>query len=176
MAAVRTTPLGRRSCPAIENVERVGRQHRDAIGGACRGGELLPVVVAPGDEIGMAHRPLQDDAMLGLGLRLGDRGIDNGLGDRPWLDAAGSRHDHARASGVDPGRQLMRREAAKDDRMDRTDARTGQHRHRRLGHHWHINQDAVALADAEPDQDAGEPRRCIAHFAMNVATCPVTGL
>ncbi len=46
----------------VENVERVGRQHRHAIGRARGGDQFLPVMVTAGDHLGMAHRPLQDDA------------------------------------------------------------------------------------------------------------------
>ena len=50
----------------VEDVERIGRQHRDAIRGPRGGGELVPIMVAAGDQIGPAHRPLQHEAMLGL--------------------------------------------------------------------------------------------------------------
>jgi hypothetical protein len=49
---------------------------------------------------------------------------------------------------VDPSGELMRGKAA-DDRVDGTDARAGEHRHRRLRDHRHINQDPVALDHAE---------------------------
>ena len=152
----------------VKNVERVGRQHRDALRGPRGGGELVPVVVASGDETGPARRPLQDDAMLGLRLRLGDGRVEQRLvlDDAADLDAAGGRQDHPRAGGVDPDRQLMRREPAKDDRMDRADARAGQHRHRRLRHHRHIDQHPVAFADAEPGENPAEVRYPIAQFPI----------
>jgi hypothetical protein len=40
--------------------------------------------------------------------------------------------------------------------VDRTDAGAGEHRHRRLGHHRHVDQHAVALPDTEPGQRAGQ--------------------
>jgi hypothetical protein len=48
------------------------------------------------------------------------------------------------------------REAAEDDRMDRADARAGQHRIGRLGDHRHVDGDAVALLDAVLLQHVGE--------------------
>ncbi len=80
----------------IEDIERVGRQHRHAIGRPRGGGELVPIMVArlgmvaPGDQLGPAHRPLQDHAMLGLGAGFGDRGVEQWLvgDDAIGLDAA----------------------------------------------------------------------------------------
>ncbi len=155
----------------IEDVERVGRQHRHAAGGLGRGGELAPVMVAPGDQRRLTHRPLQDHAVLGLGARLGDRRVEQRLvGDHPAdLDAAGGREHDPRPGVVDAGRQLMRGEPAEDDRMHGADAGAGQHRHRRLRRHRHVDQDAVALADAEPRQHAREPRHLVAQFAIGEA-------
>src|SRR5438045_4047560 len=45
----------------IEDVERIGREHRHAVRlSRCRG-KLPPVVVVSGHQLGMAHRPLQAD-------------------------------------------------------------------------------------------------------------------
>jgi hypothetical protein len=50
----------------------------------------------------------------------------------------------------------MRREATEYDRMYRTDAGTAQHRDRGLGHHRHVNDDPVALADTQRRQATRE--------------------
>src|SRR5271169_2864611 len=42
----------------------------------------------------------------------------------------------------------------------------GQHRERRLGHHRHIDQHAVALDDAEACQHAGQTRDLVAQFQI----------
>ena len=47
------------------------------------------------------------------------------------------------------------REPAEDDRVDRPNARAGQHRDRDLGRHAHVDGDAVTLLDAEGAQHIG---------------------
>jgi len=54
---------------------------------------------------------------------------------------------------VDAHRQAVRGEAAEYHRVDRTDTRASQHRNRRLRNHRHVDQHAVALADAERQHD-----------------------
>ena len=145
----------------VEDVERVGRQHRHAIG---RAGPPLPARA----NRGRGRRPARPGTSAAAGstqasgfdARLGDRRVEQRLvGDDPVdLDAARGREDDLRLGVVDAGRQLVRGEPAEHDRMDRADAGAGEHRDRRLGHHRHVDQHAVALDDAEPRQHAGEPR------------------
>ncbi len=125
-------------------------------------------MVAPGNQFGAAHRPLQDQAMFGLAARLGDRRVEQRLirDDAVDLDAARGRQDCPRPGGVDPGRQLVRGKPAEHHRMHGADAGAGQHRHRRLRHHRHIDQHPVALADAETGQRAGEPRHLVAQLVI----------
>ena len=89
----------------VKDVERVGRQDRHAVSRPGSGRELMPIPVAARHHVGTAHWPLQNDAMLGLGPRLGDRGIEQRLvGDDPVdLDAARGRQDDPRLGVVDPG-------------------------------------------------------------------------
>ena len=152
----------------IENVERIGRQDRHAIGRAGARFQLLPVMVAARHEFGPAHRPLQDDAGFRLRARLGDRRVEQGLvrDDPVDLDAARGRQHHARPRVVDAGRQFVRREPAEHDRMHRADPGTGQHRDRRLRDHRHIDQHAVALPHPEPGQHPGDKRGPVAHLAI----------
>ena len=56
------------------------------------------------------------------------------------------------------------REAAEDDRVRRADAGAGEHGDRHLGHHRHVDRDAVARLDAERLQDVGE----LAHLAVQL--------
>jgi hypothetical protein len=128
----------------------------------------MPVAITARDHLGSAHRPLQDHAMLGLGPRLGDRGIEQRLvGHDPiGLDPARSRQDYPRLGVVDTGGELVRAKAAKDDRVNRADAGAGQHRHRRLGDHRHIDQDAIALGHPEPGEDPRETRDVVAQLAV----------
>ena len=75
----------------------------------------------------------------------------------------------ARPGVVDAGRQLVRRKPAEHHRMHRADPGAGQHRDRRLRHHRHVDQHAVALADPEPGEHAGDPRRPVAQLAIGEA-------
>ena len=58
---------------------------------------------------------------------------------------------------LDPAGQRIGAEAAKNDRMDGADPGAGKHGVRRLRDHRHIENDRVALVDAEPLEDVGEP-------------------
>ena len=66
----------------------------------------------------------------------------------------GGDHDLGFAA-VDAGGQSIRREAGKDDGMDRADARAGQHGIGRFGDHRHVDDDAVAFANTQIAQDIG---------------------
>ena len=61
--------------------------------------------------------------------------------------------------------RLAAGEAAEHHRMDRADARAGEHRERRLGDHRHVDQHPVALLDAERQQH----RRHALHFGVQFA-------
>lgn len=57
--------------------------------------------------------------------------------------------DQLRLGVVDAGRKLLRGKAPEHHRMNRADARAGQHRNHGLRHHRHVDHDTVALGDAE---------------------------
>jgi hypothetical protein len=106
--------------------------------------------------------------MLRFRPRLGDRRIEQRLvgDDAADLDATGGGQDYTRLRVVDARRQLVRGKPAEDDRMDRAYAGAGQHREGRFGHHRHVDQDAIALDDAEARQHAGETRDLVAQLAV----------
>eukprot|EP00962_Isochrysis_galbana_P032893 scaffold10897_cov102-Isochrysis_galbana.AAC.4 len=56
---------------------------------------------------------------------------------------------------VDPGSELGRAEPAEDHRVDRPEPCARQHCHKCLGHHRHVDDDAVALADSPAGQSRG---------------------
>ena len=153
---------------SVEDVERVGRQHRHAIEGGRRGFQLAPVMFPAGDELRFAHRPLQYDAGFGLGRRLRDRRVEQWLvgDDAVDLDPARRQDDDARFGVVDTGRQLVRGEPTEHHRMHRADPRAGEHCDRRLGHHRHVDQHPVALHHTEPGQRPGEARDAVAQLAI----------
>ena len=75
------------------------------------------------------------------------------------LEAAARRQDELRLGVVDAGRELVRGEAAEHHRVHRADARASEHGDHRFRHHGHIEDDAIALRDAEIAQDRGEHLR-----------------
>jgi hypothetical protein len=75
--------------------------------------------------------------------------------------------DHQLAAAVgDAVGDRVRREAAEHHRMDRADARAGQHRDHRLGDHRQVDGDPVALADAEVAQRVAQPAHAGVQFAV----------
>ena len=144
----------------VENVERIGGEHRHAIDRFLLGvmAQLRPIVVAPGHHGGLALRPLQDDAAIGLVARERDRLVEQRLilHHAAGLDAAARRHHEFRLGVVDAGRELLRREAAEHHAVDRADARAGEHGDHRLRYHRHVKNDAVAFGDSEILQNGGK--------------------
>ena len=63
-------------------------------------------------------------------------------------------------------REFFRREAAEHHRMHRADPRAGQHREHRFRHHRHIEDDAVALGDAEILHHGGERLHLLEHLGI----------
>jgi hypothetical protein len=57
---------------------------------------------------------------------------------------------------IDAGCKLARRKPAEHHRMHRPDARACEHPKYRFRHHRHVENDAVALPDAEIAQHRGE--------------------
>ncbi len=66
---------------------------------------------------------------------------------------------------VDPGGELVGGEAAEHHRVDGPDTGAGEHRHQRLGHHRHVDDDPVAVPDPVLDQCTGEPRHEVLQLA-----------
>ena len=161
-------PPGRARC--VEHVQRVGGRDGHRIHRLGVGHQVVPVQVAAGQGLAGALVPLHDDA-CGRGV-LGDveRGVDHRLvvDGAGRLDAAGRGDDGGGPGVVDAGGQFVRREAAEHHRVHRAKPRTRQHRDDGLGDHRHVDDDAVALVDAEAAQRAGEPRRLVEQFAVGV--------
>ena len=140
----------------VEDVERIGREHRHAGRGLVRRDRVVaqrrPVVVAAGDE-----RRLRLAAAAGSGrLRAcAWRARSPHRAAACTRRRARPRCRRRRTGSASAWQSSMRvassfgREAAEHDRMDRADARAGEHREQRLGHHRHVEDDAVALGDAE---------------------------
>ncbi len=149
-----------RGAAGVEDVQRVGPLDGDALGvghdpdAHHRG----PVVVAVA-HLGNRLRSLQHQTGLRLVRAASQCRVEQRLVlDHPrGLEAAGRRHHDDRLRVVDAGRELGRGEAAEHHRVHGPDAGAGQHRDDRLGHHRHVDDDAVALVDAERAQHPGAP-------------------
>ena len=132
--------------------------------------DLLPFVVTPGHHLGGNSWPAQHHHVVWPVLGELQRTIDERLVRQHPRRLERSRRgdERLRPGVVDADRQLLRREAAEDDRVHGADARAGEHRDHRLGHHRHVEDDGVALADAECDQGAGETRDAVAQAPVGI--------
>ena len=172
-AIVAHDALGRACAPRrVEDVERVGSLHRDALGTETLRfsvrDEPRPIVVATRVQLRGSNRALEDDAALGLVSRNLDGLVEKRLvsDDAARLYTARARHDHLGLGIVEAFGELVAGEAAEHDRVDRTEASRGQHRDHCLRHHRHVNDDAVALFDAEPRQNGRERRHLVAKLTI----------
>ncbi len=159
-----------RGARRVEDVERIGRGDRNAIGRLGLTHDADPVEVTLGIELRLQLRALQHDAVPWLVLGLFDRAVQQRLVvDQPSrLDPARGRDDHRRPRVVDPPGELVGGKAPEHDRMHRADPSAGEHRDRRLGDHRHVDDHAVAVLDAGGPQCSGELRDLIAQLAIGV--------
>jgi hypothetical protein len=111
---------------------------------------------------------LQDDAMAGLGVRQVDRGVEQRLvgNDAGRFDAAGGRDDGLGLAVVDACGEFVCGKSAEDHRVYGAEARRGKHCDHRFGHHRHVDQHAVALADAQVGDGRGERRHFLQQFGV----------
>ena len=152
----------------VEDVERIGRRDRHAIGRRSAGDRLIPILVAAGHQAGGHLFALVDDAEIRFVAGYLDRLVQQRLvgHDPPRFEAAGGRDDRFRRGVVDPDRQFVGGEPAEHDGMDGAQPCNRKHGDRRFGDHRHIDDHPVALADAAGLQDAGEGRHGVAQFAI----------
>jgi hypothetical protein len=159
----------------VEDVDRLGRLDRHALRGLRVRDRLRPLDIPPRGERGLEHRPLEDDAALGLPLDEVDRGVEQRLvRDEPVrLDPARRRHDRLRLGVLDPLRELMRGESAEDHRVHGADPRAGEHRDHSLGDHRHVDDHAVAALHALRAQRPGEGGDQVAELTVRVGALRV---
>ena len=134
--------------------------------GRRRGDELVVPVVAALDHHRVALGALDHHHVLDRRAWTSTASSTLGLsGDAaPLPVAAVGGDDHLGLGVVHPVDDRVGREAAEDHRVRRADAGAGQHRHRQLGDHRHVDGDPVALGHAEARQRVGEP----AHLVVEV--------
>ncbi|CZW15883.1 Uncharacterised protein [Enterobacter cloacae] len=152
----------------IEDKQRIFRVHLLRLMlVACFFNQVAPPQVTPFIPVDLATGTLKDDNVAyGFDVRVFQRFVDIFL----QRNTAPGAHafisgDHQFRTRVDntPGNRF-RREPAKDNGMDRADARAGQHRHRRFRHHRHIDGDHIAFFNALVQQHVSEA----AHVAVQL--------
>ena len=121
-------------------------------------------------QLGDDLRTLQHDDLVGPVGRQLDGGVDHRLvgDDTGRLDAARGGDDDLRPGVVDADGELGRGEAAEHHRVDSADPCAGQHRDHGLGDHRHVDDDPVALLDAEVAQHAGEAGDLLQQLGVGV--------
>ena len=168
--------LGRsRRARGVDDIERVAAGERRARGGAVgceRGiGHARPVVVAARDQGARPLRALQHEAGQHLVAGHLDGRVEQRLvfDDASRLDAARGGHDQLGRRVVDAGGEFAGRKTAEHHRVDRADAGARQHGEHRFGHHGHVDDDTVALADGEVvNQHACERADLAQHLRVGV--------
>ena len=152
----------------VEDIQGIGRPHRDAVGGRCISQELRPVQISPRLQVSAQLRSLQqDDEFRGV-ICLRKRVIQQGLVSHHAVRlqaATGGEYQLWLRLG-DPGSQLASGEASENHRMDHPEPRAGQHRHDRLGNHGHVDQRAIAALHTGRLYRAGQLRHPVAKFRI----------
>ena len=103
------------------------------------------------------HQDLLDRARLGDGVV----GILLQRNDVALAVAPVGGDEHLGLRVVDPSRERLGRKAPKDDGERRADAGAGEHRGGKLGDHWHVDRDPVALPHAELLERVRAARRLV---------------
>ena len=152
----------------VDDVERVGRSERHAVHWLGARECLVPFQIARRVEVGLEHRPLEDDAAIRLPVRRRDRRVEERLvlDDAPRLDPARGRDDDLRLRVVDTRRELVRREPTEDDRVHCPYSRAGKHRDERLRDHRHVDDHPISVPDALRRECPSEARDRIAELAV----------
>ena len=160
----------------IEDEQRIFGVHLDgAVFGAGVRHQIAPPQIAAFLPVDFTAGTFQDhDVFNAVYVRVFQRVIDvflqrdGATGAQPFI-----RGDHQARAGVDNASgHCLRREAAKNHRVDGADAGAGQHRHRGFRHHRHIDGDHVAFFNPEAEQHIGEA----AHVRMQFTVGDVLAL
>ena len=82
------------------------------------------------------------------------------------FDAAGACNNCLWCGVINTNGQLICRETAEDNRMDRADTDTGQHGHQGFGNHRHVNDNPIASHNAFGGQPASESGDLLLQFCI----------
>jgi len=155
----------------VQDIKRIGGCHRDTVGRLRAGDGSAPIDIALRGQFAFKRGALQDDAPLRLGLGHLDGAVQKSFvsDDALGFDAARGRYDDFGFGIVDARGQFIGGKSAEHDRMNGTNARARQHGDRRFGDHWHVDDDPVALGDAQRLQCAGKQGCFIPQLAVGVS-------
>jgi hypothetical protein len=150
----------------VEDEERIlGIHPLDvAVPSDVRSTNLLVVPeVSSGLHVDARTRPGDDDDRLdGRALVKGVVSLGFEGHDATAADSFVGRDEKLGTAILDPVAERRGGEATEDDRVDRADARAGEHGDDELGDHRHIDRDAIALADPVLPEDVRE----LAHLVV----------
>ena len=154
----------------VEHVQRVGRGDRHAGRRFHARDGVVPLDVASLLQLHLELRSLQNDHLLRLVLRDGNRLVDHRLvRHRPArLETARAAHDRLRTRVLDSRGELVRGESAEDHGVDCAESRAGEHRDHGLRDHRHVDDDAIALPYADAAQRSGEARGLLEQLTVRV--------
>lgn len=145
----------------VEDVERIGRRDRHGIRGG-RGVEFPMEVQPVARRLDVDLRSAREEDRTrgrrrhGEGRGDGCHVVDGASG----FETTSGGHDRDGIRVVDARGQFLRGEPAEHHRVDRTEARTGEHRDDGLRDHRHVEHDAITRTDAasgERPREAGHP-------------------
>ena len=164
MTAVISNDALRFTCCArgVEDIEGIGCINGHAVMWSGIAHRLCPVMVYR-PHLRMHLWPLQDDGGRWLVLGEFQRPIEHRLvfDHTRSLDPARCRDDHRRCCIINPDREFVRGETAKDHRMHGPEPGSGQHRDDGLRHHRHVDDHAITLGHPEACEHTGESRHLL---------------
>ena len=168
--------LSRRS-RRVQDEQRILGRHRLA-GTIVRNqtGELVIIMIASADHLDRLAKMANDDDGVDLGA-FAQSFVDIGL-QRHELAAALAAiggDDEAAGAILDPAVQCFGGETAEDDAVNGADPGAGEHRHRGLRNHRHVQGYAIALGGPQRLQDVRHPNNFGVEIAVSQRT-DVAGL
>ena len=132
---------------------------------------FLPLDVDFRAQCGRTLRALQDQAVRRLVIRKFHRLAEQAVivDDAARFETTGSREDQRGLCIVDAYSEFTRGKSAEHDRVDCAESRASEHREHGLGHHRHVDDDAIACFDAEATQRTSESGHLIQQLRITDA-------
>ena len=155
----------------VKDVQRVGSRDRHARNRRSTLHAGIPLDVSPRLNPARTFGALEHDAANLLSVEQLKCAVHERLvwGDPGRRDPARRAYDHPRLPSRRSGGQLVGAEPAEHDRTDGPEAGAREHRDHRLGDHRHVDDHAIASADAFAHQRAGEAGHLVEELPIRVA-------